>query len=77
MGIECAITTVVVLSSGPSRKTLRFRASRGWTGGGTLVNLKPEPVKASGADEDEMQMLADLIIGVPVRASTFQLLDEA
>lgn len=33
--------------------------------GGTLsksVNLKPEPVKASRADQDEMQMLADLII---------------
>jgi hypothetical protein len=62
VGIECAIRTVVVLSSGPSRKTLRFRVSRGWTGSRTLsklVNLKPEPVKASGADEDEMQMLAD------------------
>jgi hypothetical protein len=41
------------------------------------VNLQPEPVKASEAGQDEMQMLADLIIRVPVRASPFQLLDEA
>jgi hypothetical protein len=60
-----SIRTVVALSSGRSKKTLRFRESRGWTGSGTLsksVNLKPEPVKASEADQDEMQMLADLVI---------------
>jgi hypothetical protein len=40
------------------------------------MNVKQQPVEASGAGEDEMQTPADLMIRVPVRASTPQLLAE-